>query len=157
MRAKQEQAVTWWNPATQMQPVLDSSSFAPIPMLPRRTCLHSASSILTVHISCRVIAVFVFRKPLFINKTLPYLCLLHAYHVIYSVRYYPRFHVTVVGLGTYYPRIRGHYCTHSKLYSAFWFIGIPCLGVRIQTWRQDYLNTLHNMRNDYSKHEMMMT
>ena len=29
------------------------------------------------------------------------------YHVIYSVRYYPRFHVTAVGLGTYYPRIRG--------------------------------------------------
>jgi preprotein translocase subunit Sec63 len=26
---------------------------------------------------------------------------------IYSVRYYPRFHVTAVGLGTYYPRIQG--------------------------------------------------
>jgi len=33
--------------------------------------------------------------------------MLHEYHVIYSVRYYPRFHVTAVGLGTYYPRIRG--------------------------------------------------
>jgi hypothetical protein len=42
--------------------------------------------------------------------TLPYLCMLHEYHVIYSVRYYPRFHVTAVGLGTYYPWIRGHYC-----------------------------------------------
>jgi len=27
------------------------------------------------------------------------------YHVIYSVRYYPRFHLTAVGLGTYYPLI----------------------------------------------------
>jgi hypothetical protein len=32
------------------------------------------------------------------------------YHVIYSVRYYPRFHVTAVGLGTYYPCIRGYTC-----------------------------------------------
>jgi hypothetical protein len=28
---------------------------------------------------------------------------LHEYHVIYSVLYYPRFHTTAVGLGTYYP------------------------------------------------------
>ena len=48
-----------------MCPVLDSSSFVLIPMLPCRTCLHSASSIPAVHISCHVIAVFVFRKPLF--------------------------------------------------------------------------------------------
>jgi len=27
------------------------------------------------------------------------------YDVIYSVRYYPRFSVTTVGLGTYHPRI----------------------------------------------------
>jgi len=27
------------------------------------------------------------------------------YYVIYSVRYYPRFHVTALVLGTYYPRI----------------------------------------------------
>jgi hypothetical protein len=26
------------------------------------------------------------------------------------IYYYPRFHVTTVGLGTYYPRIRGHIC-----------------------------------------------
>jgi hypothetical protein len=37
--------------------------------------------------------------------------MLHKYHVIDSVRYYPQFHVTAVGLGTYYPWIRGHYCT----------------------------------------------
>jgi hypothetical protein len=35
--------------------VLDSSSFAPIPTLLRRTCLHSASSILAVHIGCRTV------------------------------------------------------------------------------------------------------
>jgi len=28
------------------------------------------------------------------------------YDVIYSVRYFPRFSVTAVGLGAYYPRIR---------------------------------------------------
>jgi hypothetical protein len=33
--------------------------------------------------------------------------MLHGYHVMYNIRYYPRFHVTVVGLGTYYPWIRG--------------------------------------------------
>jgi len=33
------------------------------------------------------------------------------YLVIYSVRYYPRFAVTAVGLGTYYPRIRRCACT----------------------------------------------
>jgi hypothetical protein len=36
--------------------------------------------------------------------------MLHEYHVIYSVRYYPRFHITAVGLATYYPWILGHYC-----------------------------------------------
>jgi hypothetical protein len=41
--------------------------------------------------------------------------MLHEYHVIYSVRYYPRFHVTVVGLGTYYSLIRGHYCIRVSL------------------------------------------
>jgi hypothetical protein len=30
--------------------------------------------------------------------------------VYYYVRYYPRFHVTAVGLGTVYPWTRGHYC-----------------------------------------------
>jgi hypothetical protein len=64
---KWERAITRWNPAAQMCPVLDSSSFATILMLPHRTCPHSASSILAVRISCHVIAVFVFRKPLFIN------------------------------------------------------------------------------------------
>jgi hypothetical protein len=36
-------------------------------MLCQRTCLHSASSVLAVHISCRIITVFVFRKAIFIN------------------------------------------------------------------------------------------
>jgi hypothetical protein len=35
-------------------------------VLPHKTCLNSASNILTVHISCCSIVVFVFRKPLFI-------------------------------------------------------------------------------------------
>jgi hypothetical protein len=34
--------------------------------------------------------------------------MLHEYHVIYSVQYYPRLHIIAVGLGTYYPWIRGH-------------------------------------------------
>jgi hypothetical protein len=34
--------------------------------------------------------------------------MLHEYHVIYSVRYYPRFHVTAVVLGKYYLWIRWH-------------------------------------------------
>ena len=46
----------------------------------------------------------------FINQTLPYLCMLHEYHVIYGVRYYPRFHVTAVHLGTYCTRLRGSAC-----------------------------------------------
>jgi hypothetical protein len=50
-----------------MHPVLDSSSTSPILMLPCRTCLHSASSVLAVCVSCHYIAVFVFRKPLFIH------------------------------------------------------------------------------------------
>ena len=31
--------------------------------------------------------------------------------LIYSVRYYPPFRASLVGLGTYDPRIRGDYCT----------------------------------------------
>jgi hypothetical protein len=91
-----ERAVTWWNPAAQKHTVLDSSSFAPILTLPHRTCLHSASSILAVTLNYQL------------NFT--YLCLLHEYHVIYSVWYYPRFHITTVGLGMYlyYPWIWGH-------------------------------------------------
>jgi hypothetical protein len=50
MPAKQQQAITWWNPAVQTRPVLDSSSFAPALALPRRTCLRSASRFLAVRI-----------------------------------------------------------------------------------------------------------
>jgi hypothetical protein len=63
-RAERERTVTWWNPASQTWPVLDSSSFAPALTLPRRTCHHSATRVLGIHISCRVIGVFMFRKPL---------------------------------------------------------------------------------------------
>jgi hypothetical protein len=36
---------------------------------------------------------------------------LSSWDTLYSVQYYPQFRVTAVGLGTYYPRIRGNYCT----------------------------------------------
>jgi hypothetical protein len=41
-----------------------------------------------------------------------YACYTHItlYHVVYSFRYYPRFHVTAVGLGTCYSWIRGSAC-----------------------------------------------
>jgi hypothetical protein len=67
MRAKRVRALTWWNPADLIRPVLDSSFFLPVPRLPRRTCLYSASSVLAVCMICRIVAVFVFREPLFIN------------------------------------------------------------------------------------------
>jgi hypothetical protein len=35
--------------------------------------------------------------------------MLHEYHVIRGVRYYPRFYATAVGLGTYCPCVRGQY------------------------------------------------
>jgi hypothetical protein len=41
---------------------------------------------------------------------LSYLCMLHKYHVIHSIQYYPQFHVTVVCRGTYYLWIWGPYC-----------------------------------------------
>jgi hypothetical protein len=90
----------------------------PRTQLPCRTCLYSATSILAVHISCCVVAVFVFRKPLFITKLL-YLCLLHEYNVIYSIQCYPQFHVTALGLGTYYLEIQGHTCICNRT-QAFW-------------------------------------
>jgi len=36
------------------------------------------------------------------------------YHVVYSVRFYPQFHVTAVGLRTYYLRILGSACTRIR-------------------------------------------
>jgi hypothetical protein len=36
MRTKGERAITWWNSAAQMRPVLDSSSFIPVPMFPHK-------------------------------------------------------------------------------------------------------------------------
>jgi hypothetical protein len=52
-------------PSNQTRQVRDLSSFVPVP---RRTCHHSAYSVLAVRISFRIIALFIFRKPLFINK-----------------------------------------------------------------------------------------
>jgi hypothetical protein len=97
--AKRERAVTRRNPTAQMRPILDSYSYVPVRTLHRRNCPHSASSVLAFRVSCHIIAVFVFRKPLFISLTLPYLCMLHEYHVI---QYYPQFYTTAVVLRTYY-------------------------------------------------------
>ena len=52
-----------------MHPVVDSSSFVPVPTLPHIATI--VSSVLAVQISCHVIAVFVFRKPLFTIITTP--------------------------------------------------------------------------------------
>jgi len=42
--------------------------------------------------------------------------MLHEYHVIYRVLYYPRIPGTAVGLGTYYPRIGGSACIYVEIY-----------------------------------------
>jgi len=51
-------------------------------------------------------------RNLSINLYRIYVCYTNVtlYHIIYSVLYYPRFHVTAVGLGTYYPQIQGSSC-----------------------------------------------
>jgi hypothetical protein len=55
--------------------------------------------------------------------------MLHEYHVMYSVHYYPRFHITAVSLGTYYPWIRGTtliritYIPHREHFNVFTNIG----------------------------------
>jgi hypothetical protein len=100
-RAKLERAVTWWNPALQMHPLLDSSSLDPILMLPRRTWPYSASSVIAIHFSCHVISVFLF--------------VTWMSHYMYRIWYYPQFHVTTVGLGTYYLWVQGHTCTKSVI------------------------------------------
>jgi hypothetical protein len=135
MRAKWERAVTCWNRASEMCPVLDLSSFAPVLTLPCRTCLHYASSVLAIRVSCHSVRVqkeltyqetlpylcllheyhvihsVRVQKELTYQETLPYLCLLHEYHVIHSVRYRLPFHKAAVGLGMYYPCVQGHTCT----------------------------------------------
>jgi hypothetical protein len=63
MCAKQEQAVTWWNPAAQTHPVLNSSSFSLL-------TLELVSILLLAFLLFTLVAtlsVFVFRKPIFIN------------------------------------------------------------------------------------------
>jgi hypothetical protein len=46
MCTKQERAVTWWNPAAQMRPVLDSSPFFPVPTLPHKLAILLLSCLL---------------------------------------------------------------------------------------------------------------
>jgi hypothetical protein len=56
MRAKRERAVTWWNLATEMRPVLDLSSFVPVPTLKRQNPLLSyvRERQYTVNVQCGV-------------------------------------------------------------------------------------------------------
>jgi hypothetical protein len=122
MHAKRELAVTWWNSATQKHPVIDSSSFVPVPTLKRRNpLLLYVREREKVHCKCTMWCTVQFIITLFnvgnallcvIYQTLLYLCMLLEYHIIYSIQYYPRFCVTPVGLGTYYPWIRGHCCIY---------------------------------------------
>jgi hypothetical protein len=44
--------------------------------------------------------------------------MLHEYHVIYTIPYYPSFHITTVDLGIFYPWILGHYCNYITVYTA---------------------------------------
>jgi hypothetical protein len=69
-----------------------------------RTCLHSASSVLAAHISCSVMTVLVFRKPLFINKLTIFMLFTRiSCYIQHSVS-------SAVGLGMCYPRTQRHYC-----------------------------------------------
>jgi hypothetical protein len=70
-RAERERAETWCNTAAQTRPVLDLSSFVPLPTLPRRTCLQSASSFRAACIGCRVIAVLCSGSPYLLIKLYP--------------------------------------------------------------------------------------
>jgi hypothetical protein len=92
------QTWTGHNMVKSSSPALDSYSFVPMPTLPYRTCLPSASSVLAVRISCCIITLFIFRKPLSIELYCIYVS--HDCHIKYSVRYYLQCHITVVGLGT---------------------------------------------------------
>jgi len=61
--------------------------------------------------------------------------MLHEYHLIHSVRYYPWFHVTVVGLEKYYPWIWGHYCiTYSECVSVACSCTRSACAVFCQPW-----------------------
>jgi hypothetical protein len=79
--------------------------FDPVLTLPRRTCHHSASSVLAVRIRYRVIAVgvcvcvqitFIYQ----LNFTVFMFVTRISRYTVYSFRYYPRFKVNAVGLGT---------------------------------------------------------
>jgi hypothetical protein len=76
--------------------------------------------------------------------------MLHGYHVLYSVRYYPQFHVTAVGLGTYYPWIRGHtvyiyiytYMVIKKSLCTWWKTQcIRTIPTQLMIWRWPSQNT----------------
>jgi hypothetical protein len=100
--AKRERAVTWWKPVAQTRPVLDSSSFAPVITLPRTTC-----SILLLAFSffalVAALSQCLYSETPYLSTKLYRINVYYTNITLYSVRYYPRFHVTAVGFGTYYP------------------------------------------------------
>jgi hypothetical protein len=74
--------------------------------------------------------------------------MLHEYHVIYSVRYYPRFYVPAVGLGTYYPWIRGHYCISNSFVTCGASARLNC------DHRRHYFTHTHGAYENYSEKKL---
>jgi hypothetical protein len=107
----------------QTRPVLGWFSSFPVPTLNCQNLLllyvrereREVHSKCTMHCTVHIITIFNVGNVLLcvIYLYLSYLCMLQEYHLIYSVRYHPRLHITVLGLGKYYPWIRGHYCVYT--------------------------------------------
>jgi len=70
----------------------------PWPAMGRSTSKTKKKSLSVCNLSIQLYCIYVS----YMNITL--------YHVMYSIGYYPQFHVTVLGLGTYYPWIRRSAC-----------------------------------------------
>jgi hypothetical protein len=99
-----------------MRPVLDSSSFVPVPPTQLASILLLAfllSALVSALSQCLC------SESPYLSIKLYRICLLNEYHIIYSVRYYLRFHITTVDLTVYYPRIWGHYSIHILLQVLF--------------------------------------
>jgi hypothetical protein len=67
-----------------------------------------------------------------------YVTRIPRYIYTYSVRYYPQFHVTAVGLGTYYLCIRWHTCIF-MLHTPFQIIYMDAL---VSTFNKTGIHTL---------------
>ena len=77
----------------------------------KRTIYRTVHIIITLFNVCNVLLYVIYQLNftvfMYVTRISRYITLCH---VIFSVRYYPRFHVTAVGLGTYYPWIWGSAC-----------------------------------------------